>query len=234
MNSADVLTAVSQAALHSAIEFSGRRAATAVIPNGLEPIATQPRPDRYGPPFGLLCVGRLVHGKGFDLAIEALATIRAAGVDAHLTIVGQGEEREQLQDLARRLELDVYVHFMGATQRRETLAAIAQSTLVLVPSREIEGFSLVAAEAALSGVPCVAARVGGLADTVEDGVTGVIVNPENSGDLAAAVVSLLKDEPKMRELAANAWRISPGKFDMRKCAAAYLRLFHEIVDRRRT
>jgi glycogen(starch) synthase len=233
MRKADMLTAVSQASLQSAIEFSGVSSNTAVIYNGVLPVAAGPRPHRPGPPFGLVCVGRLQHEKGFDLAIRALAAVRESGIDADLTIVGQGEDKRQFVALVEALGLRQHVRFAGVLDRQDTLDIMARNAILLAPSRTREGFGLVVVEAALSGVPCIASRLGGLQETVEDGVTGILVAPGDDGELAQAIVALLRDPIRLRELGANAQSRGKRRFGMDRCAMQYLEAYCRVIDRRR-
>ena len=228
MLKADVLTAVSQAVLRSMVEFCGRSAGTAVIYNGIEaPRSTNVQ--RAGPPFVLACVGRLQHEKGFDVAIDALALIRNASIDASLTVVGQGTERKDLVALVEARGLAQYVRFTGVLDRSDTHDVMAGSHLLLVPSRTREGFGLVVAEAALLGVSCVASRLGGLAETVEDGTTGVLVPPEDPAGLAGAVCALLRNPTRLKTLATNARQAGLDRFDMDKCAAEYFNAYRDLV-----
>ncbi|AMN39833.1 glycosyltransferase family 4 protein [Rhodoplanes sp. Z2-YC6860] len=229
---ADVLTAVSQAALDSAIAFSQRADATLVIPNGVSEHETTPRPDRFKPPFALTCVGRLQREKGFDLAIAALAQVRARGLDANLLLIGQGEHRSDFENAAAAFHgMEPHVRFAGVLDHAETRRAIADSTLVLAPSRTREGFSLVAAEAAMAGVPCIASRIGGLAETVQDGVTGILVPPEDVSGLAGAIAGVLTDQSRLQLLSTNAQSMAGERFNMDKCAERYLKLYRDLVGR---
>ena len=229
MLKADALTAVSRAVLQSVIEFSGRTLDATVIYNGIPAFDPAPRTGMAQSPYRLTCIGRLEDEKGFDLALEALPAIRAAGLDASLTIVGQGQARKRLDALVRTLGLEPHVRFTGVLDRRDTQDAIARSTLVLIPSRTHEGFSLVAAEAALAGVPCVAARLGGLTETIEDGVSGVLVPPNDRKSLATAVTALLRDAPRWQALGDAAQRIGKEKFSMDRCVAGYLGVYRSLV-----
>jgi glycogen(starch) synthase len=230
---ADVLTAVSQAALDSAVDFTGRANATLVIPNGVHRQDSIPRPGRFEPPFALTCVGRLEREKGFDLAIAALAQVRAQGIDANLLLIGQGEHRREFETAAAFHDMDRHVRFAGVLDHAETRRAIADSTLVLAPSRTREGFSLVTAEAAMAGVPCIASRVGGLAETVQDGVTGILVPPEDVSGLAGAIAGVLRDPSRLQLLGTNAQSMAGERFNMDKCAERYLKLYRDLVGRPR-
>jgi glycosyltransferase involved in cell wall biosynthesis len=167
--------------------------------------------------------------KGFDVAIEAFAKLRARGIDAELTLIGQGPERRFLGEVAIAHGVAEHVHLRGVLDHCSTLEAIANSSLVVIPSRVREGFSLVAVEAALFGVACVASRVGGLPEVVEDGVTGCLVAPGDAAALALAMTDLLGDVEGLRRLGANARERAEQKFDMNTCVDRYLELYRGLV-----
>lgn len=219
---ADAISAVSEAALRSAVEFSASEKNWGVIPNGIEEVPAE-RID--GAPFRLLCVGRLQREKGFDLAIRALAEVRARGIDAVLTIVGEGEERQAFARLSGELGLLNFVHFLGRLDNRATRRLVGQAHLVLVPSRTREGFSLVAAEAAMAGVTAIVARVGGLPETVLDGETGIVVSPDDPIELGAAISRMLEDEGSRSRLGHCARLRAMKEYGVAPCAARYLAFY---------
>lgn len=155
---------------------AGVDAAVVPMPLGLDRLPPPSPPPPDGP---VLAVARLVPEKGIDVLVRAAA---AAGVPVE--VVGEGEQRGALEDLARSLGADV--RFLGALAPGALAERYAAARLVAVPSRR-EGFGLVAAEAAAAGRAVVASRVGGLADVVVDGVTGVLVPPGDVDALAAAL-----------------------------------------------
>jgi glycogen(starch) synthase len=228
---ADVLTAVSQPVLESAIAFAPRCNGALVIQNGVWTHGCIPRPGRFEPPFALTCVGRLQREKGFDVAIAALAQVRAQGLDSNLLIIGQGEDRRALVSASVFHGVEPYVRFAGVLEHAETCQAIADSTLVLAPSRTREGFSLVAAEAAMSGVPCIASRLGGLVETVQDGINGILVPPDDVSGLGGAIAALLRDKSRLQLFSTNARRIASERFNIDRCAERYLKLYRDLLQR---
>jgi glycogen synthase len=233
LRNADAITAVSDAVRQSAVTFAGPRVVCTVIPNGtLVPEDVMRTEPRHGP-AKLLCVGRLHQQKGFDVAIAALAKVRAQGLDAALTLIGQGAARKQLQAMAASCGIGDHVEFLGVLDRRRALEIIAGCTALLVPARSHEGFGLVVAEAAFIGVPCVASRIGGLPEVVEDGVTGLIVAPGDPDALACAVTELLRDPDRARVLGKNARIRARQKFNIETCVDRYLTLYNQVVDKDR-
>jgi hypothetical protein len=201
-----------------------------VIPNA---IAT-PTGSAPWPPGGhLFAAGRLQDQKGFDVAIEALARLSTRHAHLCLHIAGTGEEEDNLRRLAQQLGIASRVRFLGPLTRDEILNEITAAAVVLVPSRTIEGFSLVALEAAHLGRPVVATRVGGLPETVDHGLTGFLVPPHDTGALAAAVDRVLADPARTSDMCERARRRAM-RFDVVSCACAYADVYralgHDTLD----
>lgn len=225
---AQVLTGVSEAVLKSAVAFSGRTDSPLLIRNGISGVPALPRemPARHR----LLCVGRLQREKGIDLAIDALAMVRSRGVDASLDLIGQGEDGREFAARADALGIADYVSFLGRRSQEAARQAIAEASLLLVPSRTREGFALVAAEAAMAGTPCIAADTGGLAETVEHGATGLVVPSEDADGLADAVCYLLNDSRQWRQMSANAVKRAADRFSLDRCVSDYAAVYRGVLN----
>ncbi|HJU65351.1 MAG TPA: glycosyltransferase family 4 protein [Gemmatimonadaceae bacterium] len=205
---------------------------SSVILNGLESTTYPPTPPPLEVPR-LLCVGRLATDeKGFDLAIIGLARLARRYPRLRLTIAGDGEERARLAHLAEELGVADRVDFLGWVNPAVIPAVIAQSTLVLMPSRSEEGFGLAVLQAGQLERPVIAARVGGLPEVVADGETGLLVEPEDSGALARAIALLLDDPPRALAMGKAARRRALNAFSWEQHVDAYDRLIHTLVARR--
>jgi glycogen(starch) synthase len=227
---ADLLTAVSDAALASAIEFAGRTAASRKIYNG---IATDPdsRAGREMPPrHKLLCVGRMQREKGFDLAIEALAALRDGGLEADLALVGYGEDQPRFEHRVGELGLSQHVQFLGTLDRAQVRTLMAESSILLAPSRTREGFCLAAAEAATVGTPCIVSDVGGLPETVEHEVTGLVVPNEDIDSLARSARRLLLDRDLWSRLSRQAHERSRVRFGFERCVDSYVAAYRDVLE----
>lgn len=213
---ADTVLAVSRFAAQSAIAGSGRSAPVVVVANGVpDPL------DIIGPAdaaLDVIIIGRLSEEKGVDLGLRALARVALRIPALKVGIIGGGNELPALMALRDELGLAGNVDFRGPVEHVETLRAIASARVLLIPSRHTEGFGLVAAEAAFLGVPVVAANAGGLPETVIDRVTGLIVDPENSSEVADAVCRLLESAPLRLELGRNARAHALKSFTMQRFA----------------
>lgn len=195
-----------------------------VIPNAIE----APGDGAPWPPGGhLFAAGRLHDQKGFDLAIDALARLAARHPDLCLHIAGTGQEESALRRQARGLELASRVQLVGTLTHDEMQREITAASVVVVPSRTIEGFSLVALEAAHLGRPVVATQVGGLPETVEDGLTGVLVPPDDADQLATAIDGLLAHHTRAIDMGEQARRRAT-RFDVASCADAYADVYRTL------
>jgi glycosyltransferase involved in cell wall biosynthesis len=140
-----------------------------------------------GLPAGHLAVftGRLAAEKGLDVLLEAWPAVAAHVPDAHLTLVGAGEEQAALEAQARRLGVADHVTFTGGSA--DVAPFLRAADLFVLPSYA-EGLPVALLEAQACGLPCVGTAIDGTAQVVRDGVTGRLVPPGVAGALAAALV----------------------------------------------
>jgi glycosyltransferase involved in cell wall biosynthesis len=195
LRDSESVLAVSQPVAESVARVAARTRPIDVVANGLPDIAV---PATSGDPPTLGLVGRLEGPKGFHQGLQAFADLSGEFPDLELSIVGVGEDLIPLQRVASRLGIANRVTFHGRLVPEETIAVMARCSVVVVPSLSMEGFSLVAAEAALLGKPVVSYRVGGLQETVQDGVTGILVEVGQVDQLTGALRGYLRN-PVLRE-----------------------------------
>lgn len=138
-------------------------------------------------------VGRLRQEKGLDVLIDALPHVLKFHPDTTLLIVGNGPDGAMLKRKAEDLELSGHIEWVGQKGPEEVFELYSVMDVLVVPSR-FEGFGLVAAEAMAAGLPIVAAKVDGLAEVIEDNITGMLVPPEDGRALAQALTGLLSDK----------------------------------------
>ena len=140
-------------------------------------------------PLFVYC-GRLSREKGVDLLIRAFARALYAVPDAQLRIVGDGPERATLEDLVETLDAGDSVAFAGRVPRQGVEAELTEAWALVVPSVWAEPFGLIALEAAVHGVPVIASATGGLAEIVEDKVSGLLFPNGNERALSECIVAI--------------------------------------------
>lgn len=149
----------------------------------------------------VLTVGRLQKRKGHDVMIRALNEIRSAIPDVLYAIVGQGDEREYLECLAKTEGVEDHVLFHGEVDDRTMSQCYQQCDLFALPNRQvgrdIEGFGMVLLEAQASGRPVLAGKSGGTSETMRIPETGVVVPCERPETLSETVVELLLDQQRL-------------------------------------
>jgi len=161
----------------------------------------------------IVSVGRLVHRKGQDHLIESMPEILAKVPNAHLLIVGRGPYLEHLAKLVAVNKVENHVSFIGRVQYAELPRFICAGDVFAMPSRsrfaglEVEGLGIVYLEASACGLPVVAGNSGGAPDAVVEGITGLVVDGTNNTQIADAVITLLTNPQKCKEMgnAGQAW-----------------------------
>ena len=141
----------------------------------------------------ILFVGRLTHEKGINYAIEAIGELLENNISCELTICGSGPEEKSLQMMAKDLNLDININFIGNITSRRQIEAIYKSHDIFILPSISEGTPKVILEAMGYGLIVVATSVGGIPDIVEDGVNGFLVEPRNSKAITEIITRLSKD-----------------------------------------
>jgi len=188
-------------------------------------------PDHSGGSGGrmLLSVSRLADRyKGHDMVIRALPLIRAKVPDTRYVLVGDGWLRPYLERLAASVGVRDAVTFTGEVSEAELDAWYRRCDVFILASRESasgggsEGFGIVFVEANLRGKPVIGGRSGGIPDAVLEGVTGLLVDPLDVGEIADAAVQLLTEPSLAARLGAQgqqraqdelSWRNYVSRFD---------------------
>jgi phosphatidylinositol alpha-1,6-mannosyltransferase len=159
----------------------------------------------------IVSVGRLVHRKGQDKLIVAMAQVVKKFPNATLLIVGEGPIRNMLQKLVHHHSLEKNVIFTGRVQLDDLPKYIQLGDVFAMPARdrffglEVEGLGIVYLEARACGVPVIVGSSGGAPDAVIPEVTGLIVDGTKPDEIAAAVIKVLAD-PELAKKYSDAGR----------------------------
>lgn len=186
----------------------------------------------------ILHVGRLERAKGVTILAEAIPQVLAQVPHARFVFIG--DDRLTARGTSQRAELERQLTAAGASQRVEFWGGVDQSTLMawyrradicVVPSMLYESFSYTCAQAMAAGKPVVASRIGGIPETVDDGATGILVEPGNVAQLADALIRLANDA-NLRERMGQAGREKvEAEFDPVKVAAKNLKVYEQASKR---
>jgi glycosyltransferase involved in cell wall biosynthesis len=132
--------------------------------------------------------------KNIHLIIESLAKLKQQGTILSCSIIGRGPARPKLQRLAKRLEVDSQIEWLGSLDRSADVYAYMKSSKVFVLPSKREGFGIVAIEANASGMPVLTADYAGNAakELIQDGVNGYVFEPTSDG-LTATLQKTFKD-----------------------------------------
>jgi len=165
----------------------------------------------------LLTVGRLVPRKGCDLVLRSVAELAAEYPGLRYIVAGDGPERARLDGLAQELGIADRIRMLGDVDDLTKWAAYDLCDVFVSPTRlshsaDWEGFGIVFLEAALSRRPAIGGRTGGTADAIVDGLTGVLVDPDQRGELSGAIRRLLSDAGLRARLGRTAEQLARTRF----------------------
>jgi glycosyltransferase involved in cell wall biosynthesis len=168
----------------------------------------------------LVAVAQFIPKKGYACLFRAVSLLERAGVRFRFRVFGKGPLEGELHQLVTSLGLDDYVEFCGQVSSDEVARALSSCDLFLCGSRQSEegdrdGIPNSLAEAMAAGVPVVATRVAGIPELVEDGISGVLVAPDDPQALYEAAAKLLHDRSQARRVGEGARRRVLDFFDSR-------------------
>jgi len=191
-----------------------------VLPNTLGPsagtVAATPHGASQPPGKVVLCVSRMAASepyKNVEKLIRAMPDVLARQPDTTLVIVGPGDDRPRLEGISQSLGLGQQIRFMGRVSDAELQSHFAACDLFVLPSTG-EGFGIVYLEAMQYGKACIGARAAAVPEVIEDGVTGLLVDPEKPEQLSAGIIRLLQDDALRVQMGEQGRRRLEEKFSM--------------------
>lgn len=171
-------------------------------------------------------VGRLSREKGVDIFLRAAASVSKEFPAVRFVVVGEGPDRDKLESLIDELGTRGSVDMLG---RRDDMASVYASLDVMVSSSRQEGLPMAMLEGMASRLPLVATSVGEVPAVVVDGRTGLLVEPEKVVDLAAAILTLLRDAGLRKRLGDAARQMVEARFSAERMATDYLRVYEAAI-----
>lgn len=176
----------------------------------------------------IVCVARLSSEKGHPGLLQAFAGLVRDGHDVELLLVGDGPEQEEIRAQCEKLALTDRVKMAGRLSEQDTLAAIAGSDILVLPSF-MEGLPVVLMEAMALGKPVVASRIAGVPELIDDGQSGLLFHPADWDGLQKALDRTLSDETAAAERAGQARAKIASEFDGKIAVSPLPALFADAI-----
>lgn len=177
-------------------------------------------PVKDAPLIGL--VGRLSMEKGVDIFLRAAARVLPDFPKAKFVVVGEGPDRQELEALIDELGIRQNVAMLG---RRDDMPAVYASFDLMVSASRKEGLPIALLEGMASRLPLVATSAGEVPAIIQQGVTGLLVAPENADLLASAIAQLLHDPERRRQFGEAGRHRIETEFSAQRMTAEYLRVY---------
>ena len=236
LRNCDGTIAVSQALADDADEIAGEALRSRVIYNGVvQSFIPSVNRDILRRQLGLpakariiLFVGRCEKDKGVFELIESFGLIANKNRSAELIFVGDGGARQELEKVVQPEEWRNRVRFVGLVGRKEITSYYQSADIFVLPSYG-EGMPNALLEAMAVGLPCVATRVGGIPEAVQDGVNGLLIPSRSATAITTALNSLLASPELAFRMGAAAAKTIRNHFTWQANAQAHLAFYEEVI-----
>lgn len=230
LNSADVIIAVNQSAKDGLRDLGISESKILVIPPGIN-IDDYPHPKKFPQnyvPRVIISSCKLINRKKVENIILAVNILIKKFPDIKLLIIGDGPQKKTLVDLTHKLKLDDWIEFKGYVPYDRMPQEYSKSDIYINAS-ESEGFATVCLEAMAASLCIVSTKVGGFADSLESGVTGLLIDNSNPQSIAAALTKLLEKPELVRKYSLAAHSVVGRFFDWKKAIIPkYINLYSSL------
>lgn len=171
----------------------------------------------------LFSISELHNNKGLDLALRAISILpKEAKEKIIYSIAGNGEEKENLENLAKELHIEDLVRFLGFVPDAKKL--LSGADIFLLPSRT-EAFPYAILEAGSVGLPIIATSVGGIPEIIRDMQNGILVHPRNPKEIAEAILYLFDHKDKQKEFGSEIKKTVINFFSLEKMLGETIRIY---------
>jgi len=197
------------------------------LPNGVNTQLFYP-PNERAEHQNIVFIGRLVAEKGVKILIQAIALLKDEFPNVFLDVIGDGYDREELQNMTKDLKIEQSVCFLG--KKNKVYEFLNRANIYVQPSLH-EGLPNSLIEAMACGLPVVVTNVGGMPDIVKDSLDGFVVEPSNVNSLANAIRKLLYN-PTLRNKMGAAGRSKIEKYySLEFITNNYITLYQQLLNR---
>ncbi len=241
MKRSDALIAVSKYTVNELTELYGiDKKKIHVIYNGVDVQKFKPRTDRaeLRREFGLeeeqkivLFVGRLYHRKGLEILLRSIPPVLQEFNDVKFVISGIGfkKKEESLRKLAKKLEIEDFVSFLGYVPDEKLPHLYSASDIFVLPAI-YENFPFAILEAQATGLPVISTKVGGIPEFLADNENGFLIDPGDSEQLTQRILTLLQDPKLARELGRRGRKLIEEKFAWHLITSQVIDLYHKLLE----
>jgi glycosyltransferase involved in cell wall biosynthesis len=241
MNRSDALIAVSKYTVDELTELYGiDEKKIHVIYNGVDVQKFKPRSNRdeLRREFGLeeenkivLFVGRLYHRKGLELLLRSIPSVLQEFSDVKFVISGKGfkQKEESLRNLAKQLDIENHVTFMGYVPDEKLPNLYSASDIFVLPAI-YENFPFAILEAQATGLPVISTKVGGIPEFLVDNENGFLIDAGDSAQLTQRVLALLQDPKLAKEMGMRGRKLIEEKFSWRLITSQVIDLYHKLLE----
>ncbi|MCC6019382.1 MAG: glycosyltransferase family 4 protein [Candidatus Verstraetearchaeota archaeon] len=236
----DIHIVVSKSMVKDAIEAGSNPSKIQVVYNGIDTrkaslLGDIETVEKYGihkEDFVILYLGRLHPKKSLEDLVKAFPRVVQKVPNAKLVIAGKGSEEAKLKKLVEELKLQGKVIFTGFVSENEKWSLLKRCDVFVLPSI-VEAFGIALIEAMACGKPVIATRVGPFPEIIKNGETGILVPAHSPSDLADAIINLAQDPEKRMLIGKKAKEEVENRFDIRKIANDYLKVYNMVVKGRK-
>jgi glycosyltransferase involved in cell wall biosynthesis len=241
MKRSDALIAVSRYTVGELTELYGiEEKKIHVIYNGVDINKFKPRPDRaeLRREFGLeeekkivLFVGRLYHRKGLEILLRSIPPVIQEFGDVKFAISGTGfkKKEQSLRNLAKELEIEDYVMFLGYVPDEKLPDLYSASDIFVLPAI-YENFPFAILEAQATALPVISTKVGGIPEFLVDNENGFLIDPGDSAQLTQRVLILLQDPKLAEEMGRRGRKLIEEKFAWRLITSQVIDLYNKLLE----
>jgi glycosyltransferase involved in cell wall biosynthesis len=199
-----------------------------IIPNGVN-LADfrEVAPYKAEYPY-IMAMGRMVPQKGFDRLLLSFSKVANQLGNLRLFMAGEGVNRRDYETLTKRLGIADRVQFLGLVQGTEKIRFLKGARFFVCPSR-FEPFGIVVLEAMAAGLPVLANRVGGIPDIIEEGVQGILTDPDSAEEMGLEIVTM-NNSPEWLEQMSKAALKRASAYDWSAINGMYMEVYKAGID----
>ncbi len=202
--------------------------------NYLGVVAGEPPIERHLRRANILFVGRFVDCKGPDLTIKAFNILRQKGVDASLTMIGDGPQRERCLKLAQESDFASDILLPGSENHATVQTRFAEASMFTMHSikgpfsNQEEAFGVAFLDAMIKGLPVVSGKSGGVPEIILDGINGYLVEPGDIEGHADCMARLIADPDLAKRMGRAGWEMASSKFSQENSTRGLLSVLNRL------